>query len=879
MLLLVALFSLTGARAQQTLPYYEDFDGEEIGDWSVANIADGTGLASDKGEGYCFDFHWSTNPPQYLISPEFDGTSAMTVSFDYAIESDYFPETFQVGYSTTTSDVSAFTWGEQVTATNVYNSEWLQYEVNFPAGTKYVAIRYNSNDMYYLYLDNFSFVAYSGIMNPAGLAASQVLATSANINWNGGADSFNLRYGLPSGESQDFEDSSLGGWTTIDADGDGYGWVLGSNVGGVYLAQGSSLAGNGYNDSQDLIVSGSYSNVDGVGALTPDNYLVSPKVKLGGSISFWAKGQDASYASEVFGVAVSTTDNTNASSFTMVGANKTATGEWTQYTFDLSAYSGEGYVAIRHYNVSDMFLLDIDDIVIVESIDWTTISGITTNSYELTGLTPETSYQVQVQGVYASGVSGWESTSFTTQGSNPTPTNVVATPGAFTADISWSGESDSYEVKYKKVYFADDFSNGLDNWTVYTEGEGPGWIMSEEYNCPVAYSYDNDTRTAWNADNWLITPCINLGGLLEFYVMTASSYPDSYEVLLSTSGNAISDFNVTLQEMATAQSGYVDIDLSEYEGQEGYIAIHHVSYNAYILAIADFGIYSLDTTNWDTVTTNDTSVQLTGLEPNSTYEFIITGQQDGASDASTGIFLFTTLEQPIVVELYDAEDNTDFIESDIVGGIGINVQLTGRTLYKDGSWNTICLPFDVTVADSPLAGATVYELDTENSSLTTTTLTLNFNEVTTIEAGMPYLIKWTSGDNITDPIFYDVTSPEEDWEAQDVTACDGAITFTGTYDPVPFDAGDESILYVGANNKLYYPSAEVTMNAFRAYFKIDESKVQTKHIALKFGDDDATGISTVEAGDGSETIYNVAGQRLNKAQKGVNIVNGKKILK
>ena len=97
-----------------------------------------------------------------------------------------------------------------------------------------------------------------------------------------------------------------------------------------------------------------------------------------------------------------------------------------------------------------------------------------------------------------------------------------------------------------------------------------------------------------------------------------------------------------------------------------------------------------------------------------------------------------------------------------------------------------------------------------------------------------------------------------------------------------FAAGDESILsilYVGANNQLYYPSANITFNAFRAYFQIDESKLPSKHIALKFGSDDATGISTVETGDGSETIYNVAGMRMSKALKGVNIVNGKKILK
>ena len=45
------------------------------------------------------------------------------------------------------------------------------------------------------------------------------------------------------------------------------------------------------------------------------------------------------------------------------------------------------------------------------------------------------------------------------------------------------------------------------------------------------------------------------------------------------------------------------------------------------------------------------------------------------------------------------------------------------------------------------------------------------------------------------------------------------------------------------------------------------------------GDDDATGIDNVDAEANDEAIYNLAGQRVGKMQKGINIVNGKKILK
>ena len=274
---------------------------------------------------------------------------------------------------------------------------------------------------------------------PINLVAEDITYNSATLNWTGYQESFNVKYRqVPHGEvyaSANFDDNSMGEWTTIDADGDGYDWVLGSECGGIYLAEGSSLAGTGHNGSADMVTSGSYSNATSA-ALTPDNYLVSPQVTLGGTITFWACGQDASYAAEHFVVAVSTTGNTDAADFTTIqewtmtakggnrgnvsklvvgGGAKTepaattrsgnrAQGTWYQFTVDLSEYSGQGYVAIRHFDCTDMFMLDVDDIVIegvAPTIEWTTVT-VTEPTLALTGLTPETEYEWQVQGINAS---------------------------------------------------------------------------------------------------------------------------------------------------------------------------------------------------------------------------------------------------------------------------------------------------------------------------------------------------------------------------------------------------------------------------------------------------------------------------------------------
>ena len=251
------------------------------------------------------------------------------------------------------------------------------------------------------------------------LTVDDVFAYGATAHWTGTASSYNVRYRSAQNNGQvllstNFDTSSLSGWTNIDGDGDSNVWVLGSAAGGVYLAAGQSLAGSGHNGSADLVCSGSYSNV--TGALTPDNYLVSPQVQLGGTITFWAVTQDVDYPYEHFGVAVSTTGNTDTADFTTIaewtlnadgtgtsggGHNAKDQGAWGQFTVDLSAYAGQtGYVAIRHFNCSDEFILNIDDITIYgpdsTANDWidTTVTG---NSFVLAGLTAETEYQIQVQ--------------------------------------------------------------------------------------------------------------------------------------------------------------------------------------------------------------------------------------------------------------------------------------------------------------------------------------------------------------------------------------------------------------------------------------------------------------------------------------------------
>ena len=190
--------------------------------------------------------------------------------------------------------------------------------------------------------------------------------------------------------------------------------------------------------------------------------------------------------------------------------------------------------------------------------------------------------------------------------------------------------------------------------------------------------------------------------------------------------------------------------------------------------------------------------------------------------------------EPLTISLADDASNEETLYTHN-GKRAQSVTLSGRTLYKDNDWNTLCLPFDVTIAGSALAGATIKELDVvgkydgsgnldnENGTYQTSfgsdgTLYLYFKDATNIEAGKPYLIKWASGTDISAPSFTGVTISND---MPEVNSADKKVQFKGSYSPATFTGEDKSKLYLGSGNNLYWPSENKTLGSCRAYFTID----------------------------------------------------------
>ena len=249
--------------------------------------------------------------------------------------------------------------------------------------------------------------------------------------------------------------------------------------------------------------------------------------------------------------------------------------------------------------------------------------------------------------------------------------------------------------------------------------------------------------------------------------------------------------------------------------------------------------------------------------------------------------------------LYDTQNNSTALE-DYDGKPAAKVTLSGRTLYKDGRWNTLCLPFDVNINDGPLAGATAKYLS--NATFDNGTLTLTFTDVasysfggntyTVLQAGVPYFIKWTTtGEPIENPVFSACQFAST--EPTDITF-DGVLTFRGIYDPLSISSENKTMLYLGGDNKLYYPNDAMTIGAFRAYFQLadglkagEPTSVEQgiSQFVLNFGDgEQATGISLSSLlsprSSNEGTWHSLDGRRLTgkPTQKGIYINNGNKIV-
>lgn len=167
--------------------------------------------------------------------------------------------------------------------------------------------------------------------------------------------------GFPLPYSEGFESGQFppSCWTVLDADGDSYNWQQGIS-GEQSIRTGQHVAF-------------SESFINDIGALTPDNWLITPGFSCTTDsvvLKFWASAQDNSWLNEHFSILISTNGN-SIGEFTEIFSHTINAEGYQQFIAPITNIKNENlHIAFRHWNTTDMFQLLIDDVSIEEFIKY-----------------------------------------------------------------------------------------------------------------------------------------------------------------------------------------------------------------------------------------------------------------------------------------------------------------------------------------------------------------------------------------------------------------------------------------------------------------------------------------------------------------------------
>lgn len=225
------------------------------------------------------------------------------------------------------------------------------------------------------------------------------------------------------------------------------------------------------------------------------------------------------------------------------------------------------------------------------------------------------------------------------------------------------------------------------------------------------------------------------------------------------------------------------------------------------------------------------------------------------------------VEYPNVKTFVYNENEANNIEAWEISDITLN-----RTLVAD-KWNTLCVPFAISEEEIKAnfgEGTLVEKFDAVNGN------TVNFADATSIEAGVPYLIKPTvAGTTYT---FY---GKEVSADALK-TEGNADVTFKGIYSPTDItNKGTVKAAGVTEGGKVLFVNPGSQTKAFRCFFTISDNASITPamlKISIKGVETAINSIVMDNSNATDNAVYNLQGQRVNgnSLTKGIYIKNGKK---
>ena len=252
--------------------------------------------------------------------------------------------------------------------------------------------------------------------------------------------------------------------------------------------------------------------------------------------------------------------------------------------------------------------------------------------------------------------------------------------------------------------------------------------------------------------------------------------------------------------------------------------------------------------------TNTDAIELTTANPNALFV-----ANAGSLSNAANVIVDDACEALVLTDGYAFKAPADFTAS----------VATYQRALAAGKTTTVCLPFAIGNTEAAAMG-TFYVLSSFDGS------TLHFTPVDAPQANTPYLLvpTGTSMSLSLSDVFVPATPANLAVEASDAE-------FIGTMAPTGVPANDATYSYYAYNNGEFVKvvTTAATLPAFRGYFKVANGSAGSRFLGVSF--DDATGIEKMRDGESERmrsVIFDLSGRCVAKTQKGVYIVNGKKVV-
>lgn len=419
-------------------------------------------------------------------------------------------------------------------------------------------------------------------------------------------------------------------WQLIDHDGDGNNWYQYENL--FYAA---------ISDSYDT------------DALTPYNFLISPKIAISGTnpkLEWNIGAAHTVYYDEHYKVVVSTEKITedNCATIGTIVYEETLTAEEGRTVrnrvVDMSAYAGQDvYIAWIHYDCSDVYALILTDIRIGSNENPVSVTTPAIGSVSLVGDIIPGSTEVSSIISNDGGVSVIDRGFCYSTSPAPTINDNIVEIASNTSNVfmSFSGtlDLDANQTYYVRAFAknavgvayssdftivvpeivktvllnepfdSDPFSRG---WTeIDKDGDGYNWEFYTNPNSITSDSYRGGGVGALTPENYLISPQITIPATaasvnLEFQVAAAddTDYKEQYKVIISEDpitfdncrdADVLQDFTELTAVNANKTFTNVSIDMTAYKGQNVYVGIVHGNCtDQYFILVRNFSVYTLN---------------------------------------------------------------------------------------------------------------------------------------------------------------------------------------------------------------------------------------------------------------------------------------------